>query len=345
MSWKTRAQKLKISLMLLALLSFGSIIWANWWAQQQDEALDARFVWTIWCPIMVVILFGVLALWNNIRRAQIPVFVGDKWEQLSRLNLEIEKMQRVLEFKSKFSSGDNLDKKFGSYFFIISTLLGFVTVAGFLLHKPDKFDPVGTVWISFNLMVIALFLVSYSVSTVIPNLWKSHEVELAELLNTKARDLEQLAKEELIDEVCNADDAVAKLIELHQLPLPRMPRNSRDFEFLASQWLQAWGDTDIEVTKSTGDAGLDVISANCVAQVKFFADNKVGRPDIQNLKGAASVFPGHTAAFFSFASGFSAEATMWATNNSVALFAFNVDTSEFDSVNTHASVFRKSLLQ
>ena len=72
-----------------------------------------------------------------------------------------------------------------------------------------------------------------------------------------------------------------------KLPIPRGAQNAWDFENICRDWLEAWGDTNVQVTQRSGDGGIDVLSDHCVAQVKFYSDKPVGRPELQQLKGAA----------------------------------------------------------
>lgn len=128
-----------------------------------------------------------------------------------------------------------------------------------------------------------------------------------------------------------------KLIELrileNGLPLPRVPRDAADFELLAAEWLIAWGDEEVHVTKKTGDGGVDVQSLYCVSQVKFKSDAKVGRPEIQNLKGAAADYEECFVTFFAWANGYTREAIEWADRRGVGLFSFDVKDQKMKAVN------------
>jgi hypothetical protein len=121
------------------------------------------------------------------------------------------------------------------------------------------------------------------------------------------------------------------------LYLPRFPANYDDFEHICRDWLEAWGDSNVFVTKASGDAGIDVESDNCVAQAKFYSGQKVGRPELQQLAGAAIV-SGKIKVFFAF-NGYTNEALQYSDEDNVwmCLFNFNVTTISFDPVNTQAS--------
>lgn len=124
-------------------------------------------------------------------------------------------------------------------------------------------------------------------------------------------------------------------IQQLNLPIPRIPSNPTDFEYIARDWLEAWGDTNVYVTVQSGDAGIDVVSDHCVAQVKFYSGKFVGRPEIQSLKGAAHTTGGHPL-FFAYCNGYTQEAIRWADLAEVCLFTFNAHSLTFDPTNGHA---------
>ena len=100
------------------------------------------------------------------------------------------------------------------------------------------------------------------------------------------------------------------------------PRNADDFEFIAESWMKYWGIEDAKKTPKGSDGGIDVHSSSFVAQVKFFANRKVERPEVQNLYGVAqSMNTGSI--FFSYASGYTTEALDWAEEQGMACFSFD----------------------
>lgn len=103
--------------------------------------------------------------------------------------------------------------------------------------------------------------------------------------------------------------------------LYRAPINAREFEIICANWMQLWGEIDAVATQFSGDGGLDVVSSNFGAQVKFFANAPVGRPDVQSLYGAASG-NGLQPAFFAYSSGYTDEALDWAKKVGMACFTF-----------------------
>ena len=100
------------------------------------------------------------------------------------------------------------------------------------------------------------------------------------------------------------------------------PRNADDFEFIAESWMKYWGIEDAQKTPKGSDGGIDVYSSSFVAQVKFFANRKVERPDVQNLYGVAQSMNAGSI-FFSYASGYTTEALEWAEEQGMACFSFD----------------------
>jgi hypothetical protein len=123
---------------------------------------------------------------------------------------------------------------------------------------------------------------------------------------------------------------------MRETGLPRMAANATDFEVLAAQWTYVWGDRDVEVTSQSHDSGIDVQSWSCLGQVKFYSNGKVGAPEVQQLRGATSVDNSRFAIFFTFSTGYTNEAIIFADQAGVALFQFDVETLTFFSVNVQA---------
>lgn len=102
----------------------------------------------------------------------------------------------------------------------------------------------------------------------------------------------------------------------------RAPKDAREFELICANWMQLWGEVDAKATQFSGDGGIDVVSSNFAAQVKFYANSPVGRPEVQALYGAAS---GHglQPAFFAYSNGYTNEALEWGKMMGIACFTFN----------------------
>jgi restriction endonuclease Mrr len=91
-------------------------------------------------------------------------------------------------------------------------------------------------------------------------------------------------------------------------------------EHLVGDWMRHLGAENVRVTDFTSDGGIDVDSEKYVAQVKLYSTITVGRPEIQQLVGAA-VVNGKRPLFFT-SSTFTAEAKRYAAQAEVALFRF-----------------------
>ena len=137
-----------------------------------------------------------------------------------------------------------------------------------------------------------------------------------------------------------------KLIEFRiedlELDLPRFPNDDVDFEMICADWLKAWGHEGAEVTQKSGDYGIDVFSHTAVGQAKFLVGQKIGRPAIQNLNGAALAFPNRRVVFFAFASGYTNEAIEWANETKVALLKFDTRSATFIASNQLGELFVQS---
>jgi len=103
--------------------------------------------------------------------------------------------------------------------------------------------------------------------------------------------------------------------------LRRAPKDAREFELIATSWMQFWGEYDAAATQFSGDGGVDVLSSNYGAQVKFYSNKPVGRPEVQGLVGAAAGY-GVRPAFFAYSTGYTTEALQWAQDMDVACFTF-----------------------
>lgn len=85
--------------------------------------------------------------------------------------------------------------------------------------------------------------------------------------------------------------------------------------------MEAMDFTNVRVTARGSDEGIDIRASGAAAQVKFLSGSKVGRPAIQQLRGAAG--PRTKALFFAFGpKPYTREAIAWAEEHGVALFAY-----------------------
>ncbi|WP_026122986.1 restriction endonuclease [Nocardiopsis halotolerans] len=91
-------------------------------------------------------------------------------------------------------------------------------------------------------------------------------------------------------------------------------------ERFVAGWLRDRGFRGARTTPPSGDAGIDVSASGVSVQVKRYSTNAVGRPELQQLVGAAPV--GDTAVFFT-SSRYTAAAAEYANQRDVALFTFD----------------------
>lgn len=108
------------------------------------------------------------------------------------------------------------------------------------------------------------------------------------------------------------------------LPEPRLVKTAALAEEYAAEVMRALGFYDASTTPPGCDGGIDVVSADAVAQVKM-EGLPTGRPVLQALFGAASV-DGKRAVFFSLA-GYTTQALEWAERAAIACFEFAFDGS------------------
>ena len=107
---------------------------------------------------------------------------------------------------------------------------------------------------------------------------------------------------------------------MNTLAEPEMTENIKTWaeaEHRAAEHMRLLGFLDAAVTASGADGGLDVVSNDAVAQVKFHTV-PTGSPDVQRLRGAAY---GLNNVIFYSASGYTAAAKVYADSADVALFS------------------------
>ena len=90
----------------------------------------------------------------------------------------------------------------------------------------------------------------------------------------------------------------------------------------ASAWMRHWGFADAHVTAGGADGGIDVRSAEALAQVKFEA-RQIGAPAVQRLVGARGRDE-HKALLFFSGVGYAQPAVVYADSMDVALFKYDL---------------------
>jgi hypothetical protein len=98
-------------------------------------------------------------------------------------------------------------------------------------------------------------------------------------------------------------------------------RSPLEAEQACCQWLKYFGFVDSKLTKAGADGGVDIVSKEIVAQVKFKGVT-TGRPEIQQLHGIA-VHEGKRGFFFSLG-GYTSSAIEFAEKCQMAIFEFDL---------------------
>ncbi len=108
---------------------------------------------------------------------------------------------------------------------------------------------------------------------------------------------------------------------LGRAPLPQPYGVSHEgAEQLVAQWMRHLGERDAEVTRFTGDGGIDVASEHYIVQVKNYTGT-VGVAEVRELGGVASV-DGRKPLFFTSGT-FAAGAVDFANRAGIALFVYD----------------------
>jgi hypothetical protein len=113
----------------------------------------------------------------------------------------------------------------------------------------------------------------------------------------------------------------------------------QDAEELCAQWLRFFGEYDATTTRFTADGGIDVVSANYIAQVKNYKGT-VGVAAVRELVGVAAD-DGRKAVFFTSGT-FAAGAIEFANRNGVRLVEYDAYSGSVTPVNALATAFMNS---
>ena len=104
--------------------------------------------------------------------------------------------------------------------------------------------------------------------------------------------------------------------------------DARDAEYLCATWLAYLGEEHVKVTRATGDGGVDITSARCVAQVKNY-HGSVGVMPVRELVGVASV-DGRFPVFFTSGT-YTKAAVEFADQANVYLFKYDAREGTLDA--------------
>jgi hypothetical protein len=114
--------------------------------------------------------------------------------------------------------------------------------------------------------------------------------------------------------------------------------NARDAEHLCATWMAHLGEEKIKVTRATGDGGVDIVSARCLAQVKNY-QGSVGVVPVRELVGVASV-DGRFPVFFTSGT-YTKAALEFADQANVYLFKYDAQAGTLDA---KSAIARKALV-
>ena len=138
------------------------------------------------------------------------------------------------------------------------------------------------------------------------------------------RDEQKRAK--LQAEVDDENRAIERKLqrEVVQSSRCRIPEDADDFEEVCAEWMRKNNFPDAQKTPKGPDGGIDVLSADAVAQSKFHPSNKVSAPDIQALAGSRLQHRRRISLFFHYGPGYTDQAIEAARKTRVRLYQLDV---------------------
>src|SRR5690606_38237865 len=101
-------------------------------------------------------------------------------------------------------------------------------------------------------------------------------------------------------------------------------------ERIVEAWMRHLGALDSEVTRYTGDGGIDVTSASWIAQVKHY-QGVIGVAPVRELAGVAAV-DGRRALFFT-STRYAAGAAEFADRAGIGLFTYSAEEGTLTAMN------------
>lgn len=116
-------------------------------------------------------------------------------------------------------------------------------------------------------------------------------------------------------------------------PNPRAIKSSFDFEHYCHSWMLYLGAEDAEVSRATGDGGVDILSEDYVAQVKLY-NGPIPVSQVRDLLGTAVDF-GRKPIFFA-SMAYSKGSIEFANRNRIALFLVDAYKGEIHAANRAA---------
>jgi hypothetical protein len=105
----------------------------------------------------------------------------------------------------------------------------------------------------------------------------------------------------------------------------------RGAELLAARWLEFLGEEAVEVTQSTGDGGVDVLTKNFCCQVKNYTKTLVSSSEVRDLFGTATALGLKPLIFTS--STLSSDASKFCEQNSISAIRYDALNAELFALN------------
>jgi hypothetical protein len=113
--------------------------------------------------------------------------------------------------------------------------------------------------------------------------------------------------------------------------------SAKGAELLTAEWLRYLGQTNVEVTRHSGDGGIDVMTDELCVQVKNYDKSPVSSSEIRDIFGTA-VSERRRACIFT-SSSLSSDALSFANKNEVIAIRYLVESGELLALNSAGSRF------
>ena len=153
---------------------------------------------------------------------------------------------------------------------------------------------------------------------------RKYDILQAEVNDENKANERKAKQKQARDEKRKRQEAIKKSKEVVKSSRCRIPKDADDFEEVCAEWMRRNGFPDAQKTPKGPDGGIDVLSADAVAQSKFHPSSKVSAPDIQALAGSRQQHRRRIAVFFHYGPGYSDQAIEAARMTRVRLYQLDV---------------------
>jgi hypothetical protein len=153
---------------------------------------------------------------------------------------------------------------------------------------------------------------------------RKYDILQAEVNDENKANERKAKQKQARDEKRKRQEAIKKSKEVVKSSKCRIPRDADDFEEVCAEWMRRNGFPDAQKTPKGPDGGIDVLSANAVAQSKLHGSNKISAPDIQALAGSRLQHRRRIALFFHYGPGYTDQAIEAAMKTRVRLYQLDV---------------------